>query len=216
MRKLDFINQEFYHIYNRGVDKRDIFLEESDYVRFLLSLKEFNCLEPIGSLYEKAYRDEKESNSQLGIGFQKNPRLVEIICYCLNPSHYHLILKQLSDSGISKYMHKVNLGYTNYFNLKNKRNGSLFQGKFKAAKIDSFEHLVWLSVYVNKNAQIHGKIEDAVNYPWCSYSQYLGIKEDNLCNKDIILNEVQDYKSIAEDTALFMKKKKEMEKYLIE
>ena len=191
-------------------------MDEGDYIRFLNSIREFNRLEPIGSLYEKAYRDEKESNSQLGIGFQDYPSLVDIICYCLNPNHYHLILKQLRDGGISKFMHKINLGYTNYFNLKNKRNGSLFQGKFKAVQIKSFEHLLWLTVYVNTNAQIHGIIDDAVNYPWCSYPDYLGIKEDNFCNKDIILNQVQDYKKIAKETALFMKEKKDMEKYLLE
>ncbi|OGY41527.1 MAG: hypothetical protein A2Y67_04320 [Candidatus Buchananbacteria bacterium RBG_13_39_9] len=220
MRKINFSNNEYYHIYNRGTDKRDIFLDEDDYLRFLLSLKEFNRLEPIGSLYEKNYQNKKAieqgSNPQLGIGSQADSLLVEIICYCLNPNHYHLILKQLCDNGISKFMHKISLGYTIYFNLKNERSGSLFQGKFKFTQITSFEHLLWLSVYVNTNAQIHGITDNAADYPWCSYPAYLGIKGDDICNKNVILNEFYDYKAIAEDTAKFMKKKKEMEKYLME
>ncbi len=223
MRKINFSNNEYYHIYNRGTDKRDIFLDEDDYSRFLTSLKGFNCLNPIGSLYEKAYQNKKESeevakgsNSQLGIGSLEDSRLVEIICYCLNPNHFHLILKQLVDNGISKFMHKVSLGYTNYFNRRNDRSGYLFQGKFKFKQIDSFEHLLYLSVYVNANAQIHGITDNAADYPWCSYPAYLGIKGDEICNKNIILNEVQNYKAIAEDTAKLMKMKKEMDKLILD
>ena len=70
MRKVKFINGEYYHIYNRGVDRRDIFLNEGDYLRFLRSMQEFNCIDPIGSLYEKAYKEKivsSASNPQLGI-----------------------------------------------------------------------------------------------------------------------------------------------------
>ncbi len=192
MRKIDFTNQEYYHIYNRGVDKRDIFLDEDDFVRFLNYMKQI-------------------ANSDSALFHS-----VEFICYCLNPNHFHFILKQLRENGISEFMHFLATAYTMYFNTKYQRNGSLFQGPFKAIEIKSFEDLLWLSVYVNTNAQIHGIIEDASQYPWCSYPGYLGIKDDNLCNKDIILKEVKDYRKFASETALFMKEKKEMEKYLIE
>jgi len=89
-------DQYYYHIYNRGTDKRKIFLEKWDYVRFL-----------------------------------NEPKLVDIICYCLNSNHYHLLVKQTTKNGISKFMHKLSLGYTSYFNDKYRRIGSLFQGKYK-------------------------------------------------------------------------------------
>ncbi|MCX6743142.1 MAG: hypothetical protein NT116_02790 [Candidatus Parcubacteria bacterium] len=233
MRKINFSNNEYCHIYNRGVDKRDVFLDENDYLRFLDNLKTFNNNsthdqriyirnKSLKSATESATELSSEASElssvtpNLNAFLEAMPKLVEIICYCLNPNHFHLIIRQLVDSGIEKFMHKLGTGYTNFFNLEHRRSGALFQGPFKAVEIKSFEHLVWLSVYVNKNAQIHSITDNAADYPWCSYPYYLGIKDDNLCNREIILNEVKDYKSIADETALFMKKKKDMERYLIE
>jgi len=224
MRKINFSNNEYYHIYNRGVDKRDVFLDEGDYFRFLKSMTEFNTNKIDGGLYRKFLR-ERAVNEINKVGDQGSASnleaeplapLVEFICYCLNPNHYHFILKQLTDEGIVKFMQRLGTSYTMYFNTKNKRNGVLFQGKFKATQVTSFEHLLWLSVYVNTNAQIHGITNNATDYPWCSYPAYLGIKDDNICNKNILLDEVQNYKTIAEDTAKFMKMKKEMEKFILD
>jgi putative transposase len=227
MRKFEFANNEYYHIYNRGVDKRDVFLDEGDYLRFLRSMQEFNRIDPIGSLYENIYRKkimsdelgatETESNSQLGIGFRESSepsQLVEIICYCLNPNHYHLILKQLIAGGMSRFMHKIGVGYTNYFNLKNNRTGALSQGRFKSVEIDSNEDLLWVSAYVNANAQIHGLVEDASKYRWCSYSEYLGLNPENFCHKDIISKQFKDkeqFKKFMNDCIITMKEKKELQ-----
>ena len=77
--------------------------------------------------------------------------LVEIVAYCLNPNHYHLIVKQISEKGIERFMQKIGTGYTNYFNKRYERSGALFQGKFKSIHIDSNEYLLHLSVYVFEN-----------------------------------------------------------------
>ena len=102
MRKTEFANGEFYHIYNRGVDKREVFSDKFDYERFLKSMKEFNRIEPIGSLYEKSFKDAKltllESKSPIGDLDSKSSKsipIVEFVCYCLNPNHYHFIIKQI-------------------------------------------------------------------------------------------------------------------------
>ena len=118
-----FANGEYYHIYNRGVDKRSVFMDKFDFERFLQSIEEFNSENPIGSIYENSFiKDQTEG---------KKKKLVRIICYCLNPNHYHFILEQLVDRGIEKFMHKLGLGYTQYFNLKHHRSGALFQGPFR-------------------------------------------------------------------------------------
>ena len=238
MKRSKFKNGEYYHVYNRGVDKRDVFLDEGDFERFLRSLVEFNRVDPIGSLADleekihSEFRSESNSlmkvkiankialasNPQLGIGSRKDP-LVELICYCLNPNHFHFILRQLIESGISKFMQKLGMGYTNYFNLKNNRSGVLFQGKFKAVKIESNEHLLWVSAYVNANAQIHGLTKDAANYKWCSYPEYLGLSPKNFCHKDMIIEQFKDkenFKSFMNDCILSMKEKKELQKFLID
>ena len=160
MRKIIFNNNEYYHIYNRGVDKRDVFLDEGDYLRFLKSMTEFNTNKVDGGFYRKFLR-ERAINEIVKVGDQGDQGsasnleaeplsdpLVEFICYCLNPNHYHFIVRQLAENGIIKFMQRLGTSYTMYFNTKNNRNGVLFQGKFKATQITSFDHLLWLSVYV--------------------------------------------------------------------
>lgn len=211
MRKTEFKIGECYHVYNRGVEKRDVFGGDLDYFRFLKSLEEFNRVDPIGSIFEQSFRDKKES---LGNEVSK---LVDIIAYCLNPNHYHLILKQLEDKGIEKFMHRVGVGYSKYYNHKYKRSGVLFQGVFKSIHIDSNEYLLYLSAYVNKNNFIHGYNKD--NWKYSSLADYLGKRDGKLCNKDIILGQfknVDEYMEFIEVNALHLKEKKDTEKYLIE
>ena len=225
MRKVELKNGEYYHIYNRGVDKRDVFLDECDYVRFLVSMHEFNAADPIGSLFEKDLREKREavkgSSTPFGPGVElPGERLVEIIAYCLNPNHYHFILKQIHDKGIEKFMQKLGTGYTNYFNKRQKRSGSLFQGKFKSVHIDSNEYLLYLSAYVNKNNFIHGYTDDSSEWKYASMLDYLGKRDGKLCNKDAILvqfdNNFEHYSEFMDVHALRFKENKEMSKYTLE
>lgn len=134
MREVEFANDEYYHIFNRGVEKRKIFLDDFDIQRFFKSTIEFNSIEPIGSIYENSFN--KKNNNGLKLGHRVSKfELVELVAYSLNPNHYHLILKQIKEKGIEKYMHRLGMGYAKYFNNKYKRNDSLFQGKFKAVLI---------------------------------------------------------------------------------
>ena len=113
MRKIQFSNNQYYHIYNRGVDKRDIFIDERDCQKFLRNLKDFNNK----SYYEQRARviEEKKELSSFLEGFEK---VVEVIAYSLVPNHFHLILKQLTDGGVSNFMHKTGTSFTNYFNFR--------------------------------------------------------------------------------------------------
>ena len=242
MRKVIFANGEYYHIYNRGVDKREVFLDDFDYARFIKSMWEFNTIDPIGSLYELNFR-----HKDLGVGPPiggptPKSELVQIIAYCLNPNHYHMILKQVSENGISEFMKRIGGGYTTYFNKKYDRSGALFQGRFKSIHIDTNEYLLHLSVYVNKNNFIHGyknsgtksPIGDLVPEFWqySSYLDYIGKRDGKLCNKEVILGQFKNnqgstsgsfeiepfdnYRDFMQKTALYFKDKKEMEKYLLE
>jgi putative transposase len=199
MRKIDFVIGEYYHIYNRGVDKRDVFLDENDYSRFLVSMREFNQVNPIGSIFEKK---EKGSSTSLEVEL---PKLVEVVCYCLNPNHPHLILKQLEYKGIEKFMHRLDTGYTKYFNRKNNRSGALFQGRYKAIYIDSNEYLLYLSAYVNCNSEVH-KIANAENYKWCSFPDYIGKRDIKICEKNIILGQFGNFEEYKNMLKLMLKK----------
>ena len=135
-------------IYNRGVDKRDIFGDKVDVGRFAESIKEFNKIEKIGSLARVRKPDPVAPKAL-------QDELVFVVAYCLNPNHFHFILKQSVDGGIAKFMQKLQAGYTSYFNVKNSRSGSLFQGTFKSQIIGNENYFNKIIGYVNKNYQIH-------------------------------------------------------------
>jgi len=224
-RKIQFFNDTHYHIFNRGVDKRDVFLEEKDYERFLISMNLLNDTND-GLMIE--WRDYKKSNPKKSLDDflkgtfrnRKREHLIELIAYCLNPNHYHFILKQTTEKGIERFMHKIGTSYTKYFNNKNKRSGALFQGVFKSVHIDSNEYLLYLSAYVNKNNFIHGHSKND-NWPHSSLSDYLKYQNNLLIavNKNTILGQfrnIQEYKKYLEKNALHMKDKKETNRYLLE
>lgn len=189
MRKISFEKGEFYHIFNRGTDKRDIFMDGFDYVRFLRSLKEFNQIEPVVSLYIKDQL-KKAGKLNVVVGPLQDEKLVEIVAFNLLPNHFHLILKQLKRGGISEFMKRVNGGYTRYFNHRHKRSGVLFQGKFKATHIDSNKKLMYLSAYVNGNHKVHG-IKNGGKFS--SLKEYSGGKK-LLCNPKIVLRQLDSTK----------------------
>jgi len=213
MRKQPLITGEYYHIYNRGVDKRKIFLSDKDYFRFLTSMKEFNQVDPIFSLY---WHNQQKRKQDVGVGHLQ--KLVEIVCYCLNPNHIHLILKQLIKNGISEFMKRLGGGYTNYFNHHYKRSGVLFQGKFKSVHIKKNPYLLYLSAYVNRNYFIHGYGDDS-SWPYSSFWDYTGKRNSGICDMNVILDQFKnknEYREFAQENALHLKEKKETEKYLLE
>jgi len=213
MRKQPLIAGEYYHIYNRGVDKRKIFLSNKDYLRFLTSMKEFNQVDPIHSLY---LHDQRKEKQVVGVGHLQ--KLVEIVCYCLNPNHFHFILKQLTENGISEFMKRLGGGYTNYFNHYYKRSGVLFQGKFKSVHIETSAHLLYLSAYINRNYFIHGYGNDS-GWQYSSFLDYTGKRTGETCNTNIILDQFKnknEYQEFMQENVLYMKDKKETEKYLLE
>ena len=210
MRKIKFAKGEYYHIFNRGVDKRVIFSEEADFQRFFQSMTVFNAVQPIGSIREDAARKANSINLVSG-----DDKLVNFVCYCLNPNHYHFILEQLDEKGIEKFMHRMGVGYTKYFNQKHNRNGSLLQGTFQAIHIDSNDYLLHLSAYVNLNNKIH-QLGNLVSKS--SWEEYVNGR-DGFCGKGIILeqfNNKAEYKKFAEGSLDDIKKRKDMERFLIE
>lgn len=195
-RKISLAIGEHYHIYNRGVDKRIIFIDKYDIQRFFKSMIEFNVVDPIGSLYLNSLLQLRGETPNLG------QRLVNIIAYCLNPNHFHLILEQLVDGGISEFMKRLSGGYTGYFNQKHDRSGSLFQGVFKDVHIDSNEYLLHASAYVNLNDRVHQlrsetpKLVESMS----SWEEYIDKRVKGICEKEIILGQfrnIDEYKEFA-------------------
>lgn len=154
MRKQILATDEYYHIYNRGVDKRDIFSEKEDVRRFIESILSFNQIDGVGSIRDLRKSQSEPKALSLSVSKKSEP-LVAIVAYCLNPNHFHFILKQLIEGGIAKFMQKLQGGYTYYFNAKNFRSGSLLQGTFKSHLINDENYFNKTLGYVNKNYAIH-------------------------------------------------------------
>jgi len=201
-----FANNKFYHIYNRGVDKRKVFMDNQDYYRFIHDLFEFNDKNVVMNIL-RHIPDKTEGNEGNPIPFIKveRPRklLVDIVCYCLMPNHYHLFLRQLVDGGISKFLQKIGIGYTNYFNLKHERSGVLFQGKFKAVPVETDVQFTHISRYIHLNPvklielnwekqgiKDWGKVKKFLeSYRWSSYIDYISRKNfPSLINKKLLSN----------------------------
>jgi len=226
MRKDKLAEGECYHIFNRGVDKRKIFENENDFRRFCISMDLLND-EQDGLM--NRWRDFKKCvpRAQLSEFKEKhlNDRngLVEIIAFCLNQNHYHMLMRQRGERGIERFMHRMGTSYTNYFNERHDRSGSLFQGRFKSTYINSNSLLFYLSAYVNCNSEIHG-IAKAKNYRWCSYGDYLGIHDSfkDILKKDLLTENFGKsgrYEEFANENIQHFKEKKyneKQEKFLID
>lgn len=214
MNREPFAIGEFYHIYNRGVDKRKIFSDKSDLSRFLKSMDIFNSIDPVESLREATVAKIKKG---------KENRIVKFIAYCVNPNHYHFIVEQIREGGISEFMKRLNGGYTWYFNKKHKRSGVLFQGVFKSKHINSNEYLLHLSAYVNLNYKIHGysgETAGLIKSSWRAYSEKV---KDNIAQPAIVSSQFSkrnSYKKFALDLLpYFIERKKtdrELEQLMLE
>jgi REP element-mobilizing transposase RayT len=166
-------------------------------------MREFNVIEPIGSLYRNA-QNQNRSGRTATIHAGEQEKIVNLLAYCINPNHFHLILEQLVEGGVSEFMKRLCGGYAWYFNHKHKRSGTLFQGRYKYKHIDSDSYLRHLSVYVNLNDKVHNYIG------WTSVSsfrQYVGeaveVPYYLVDNRDMILSHFkgkEDYRKYANET----------------
>ncbi len=202
-RKLVFANEQVYHVFNRGVERRPIFTNRRDYSRALETIKfyRYGNLPLKFSKFLDLANDKKDE-------FWKNLTTknlqVEIIAFCLMPNHFHFLLKQKKESGISKFISNFSNSYTKYFNTKNQRVGPLLQGLFKVVFVDSDEQFIHLSRYIHLNPVTSYliKSEDLENYQWSSYFEYLEPEGKKIINSEEILGffkSVDKYKKFVLD-----------------
>ena len=158
---------EYYHVYNRGTDKRPIFGNEEDLERFIESMYIFNAIEPTMSLLRK------KGELNLLVGVQPlHEQLVEIAAYSLLPNHFHILIKQITEGGISEFMKRLQGGYTSYFNTENERSGALFQGKYKYKHVPNDEYFRTIFCYVTFNSHVHNIPKDMMHLVASSFDEY--------------------------------------------
>lgn len=185
-RTVPFVNGEYYHIFNRGVAKMQIFSNSYDYNRFMKTFLYYiiDGAKPKFSIFTPTTTE-----------LDNTKRIVDVICYCLMPNHFHFFLQQKREGGITEFLSKLSNSYTKYFNVKNHRVGPLLQGEFKAVHVEKNEQLLHLSRYIHLNPLVGYIIKDLEDYRWSSYLEYIGLIKNSICSKEIILDQ---FKSPAE------------------
>lgn len=178
-RTIPFVNGEFYHLYNRGLGKQDIFTNRRDHNYFLKSLFYYIIQNPKPKF--STYRRTKI------FPVDESKKIVDILCFCLMPNHFHLLVKQLQDGGISEFMRKFIHSYTKYRNIKYSRQGPVFQSMFKAVLVESEEQLLHLSRYIHLNPLVSNVVKDLDLYEWSSYGEYINTHSKGICSKEDIL-----------------------------
>lgn len=210
-----YIEEGYYHIYNRGVEKRDIFQDSQDYGVFLSYLKQYLSPKDEKGLLARlsnpnaSYKEKDQIIKLLRLNNFHND--IFLLAYCLMPNHFHLLIKQSTSIMIDKFMNSLALRYAVYFNKRYKRTGILFQDVYKAVSVETDEQLLHLSRYIHQNPLSKNKpikqcvIEDYLSQP-SSYPEYLGKRKTEWINKDEVLsffsktNSNLSYKSFVEQT----------------
>lgn len=179
----EFAPDEYYHVYNRGVEKRIIFLDDNDYTVFLGLLKK--------------YLSGKNDNNINRHKFNNLGKEVRLLAYCLMPNHFHLLLYQTTEDAITKLMRRVITGYAMYFNNRYQRIGGLFQGRYKASRINADAYLQHISRYIHLNP------DDYLGWSYSSLPYYLGEKKAVWVQPEQVLelfsNDPIEYKEFLHD-----------------
>jgi len=188
-RKYPLITQGFYHVYNKGVDGRVTFCDKREYLR-MVALLNYYRFDSLPLSFSHFLRLTKlQQNSIVSSLIKRSEKKVKILSYCLMPTHFHLLLQQIRDGGISEFLSCLLNGYTKYFNTKHDRPGHLFLGQFKASVIESENMLVHVSRYIHLNpytSYLVKTFEELLAYKWSSLPEYLSSNqtEDAICDKE--------------------------------
>lgn len=194
---------ELFHVFNRGVDRRTIFSDNQDHVRFVHDLYEFNDTTPARNLFRQQMCDLRCRTSR--------ETLVHIHGWCLMGNHYHLLLSEVKEGGLTAFIKKLNIGYAKYFNERYERVGTLFQGRTKKVLIEREAHFLHILHYIHLNPldflkgsqdwrelKIRDRkkaLEHLAGYRWSSYNDYCGTKNfPSILTRDIFEDVFPDYK----------------------
>jgi len=186
---------EYYHIFNRAVNKQVIFPDTSDYFRFLFLILYFQS--PI--IFQRLSRKVKEFVQSRALDSMEEDeiikkRRVELVSFCIMPNHFHLIVKELDVGGIAAYMQRVLTSYSKYYNIKYQKSGHVFQGPYRAVHIADDRQLLHLSAYIHRNPREISKwFKKEDQYVWSSYQDFIDKNRwGNLIMPDIVIGQFKD------------------------
>jgi len=169
----EFVENGIYHVYNRGIEKREIFIDEHDYQHFLWIVDEF--IKPDHPTPGNPFFLRRSLKNE-----------ISILSYCLMPNHFHFLIKQKTEDGITKFMRRISTVYATYFNDRYSHEGKVFQGIYKAATVDTDGYLMQVSSYIHRNPISF--CSDLSQYKYSSYQDYLGKRKTQWIDVDEILD----------------------------
>jgi len=220
-RQIPLVNDHYYHIFNRGVNRQPITVNKWDYKR-IIDLLRFYKSTYSPTRFSKFKLLPLEERKEMWNKINSSPSYVDIVAYCLIPNHFHLILKQNVDKGISKFLGNFQNSYTKYFNTKNERTGHLFQGQFKSVLVDTDNQLIHLSRYIHLNPYTSALVDNEnklTNYEWSSFPEYLGMTAEEICNKVSVMTNFsspEKYKEFVLNNAEYLKTLTDIKHLLID
>ena len=199
MPKRDVVlaNNEIYHLVNKGITLQNVFISKRNLQRAVDTLFYYQNIN-IPCKYSKFIVQSTENrNGLIKEMRQKKEFLVEIISYCLMPNHFHFLVKQVEDKGITKFVSNFTNSYTRYFNTINDRHGPLFQGNFRAKRIENDEQLLHVSRYIHLNpfsSYLVKNFNELKKYEYSSFPEYLKTTKVDKCQKEIVLGQFKNHK----------------------
>lgn len=227
IKRPPLVNDEIYHIVLRGVGDSLVFKDINDYYRGIFSLYEFNDSNPV--LIRDRRRDRLRAKKSGREQFSAiRDVLVDIFAFCFMPNHIHLLLKQIKDNGITKFMRKIGAGYASFFNKKYERQGHLFQGRFKAILVKSDEQLINTFVYIHTNpiSLVEPGWKEGVvknprkaitfleSYKWFSYLDYIGKNNfSSLTNRNFLSETIGGSRSCKKLIDNWIERKKQLNNF---
>jgi len=220
MRKIPLVNGCYYHIVTRSIAKYEIFNNGDDYLRIMALLDLYRFLD-FQYKYSKFIGHSLRHQKAIVNSMKNSAQLVEIVAYCIMPTHIHLILKQKTDNGISKYMARVLDAYTRYFNVKYHRTGPLWEGRFKSVLVDTDEQLLHLTRYLHLNPTSAGLVKKPQDWQFSSYREYVRSRKNksfsHLCQfEEVIDVDPKEYRNFVHDRINYQKEISKIKKLLIE
>lgn len=219
-RLTPLVNDQIYHVFNRGINHQPTFIDKAEYKRAKLILgfyRFYNTPVKLSRLLALSANDRIRILEGLR---QDNDKLVEILAFCIMPNHFHFLLKQLKEKGISKFLANFQNSYTRYFNTKRERDGALFLDQFKASLIVTDEQLIHVSRYIHLNPYTSHIVTlgALLKYSWSSLPEYL-LGESKICELNTVISffkTSRDYQNFILDQADYQRQLHKIQHLILE
>lgn len=206
---------QIYHIFSKSISGYKIFRDDDEYERMKDLLKYYkteNTPMRFSIFQEIKYKERKQIYKTEG-----DDLLIEIIAYCIMPTHFHLVVKQLKENGISFFIQQILNSYSRYFNVKTKRKGPLWEGRFQNVAIETDEQLLHLTRYIHLNPVTAYLVDRPEDWKFSSYKEFLGEENKKLCSFLNILDITPDcYKKFVDDRIDYQRQLAEIKKLVLE